>query len=64
MKVNVLISGAKGKVCTELELDDCCVLERIDIIWEKAIAAYREVATDSNESLFQYSIHEGEKVEE
>ena len=47
MTVKVEIHGAKGKVLTNIEINaENRVYEQIGLIWDKAIAAYSELAKD------------------
>ena len=47
MTVKVEIHGAKGKVLTNIDINaENCVFEQLGLIWDKAIAAYSELAKD------------------
>ena len=47
MTVKVEIHGVKGKVSTEIEIKaEVGILEQLGLIFDKAIAAYAEVAKD------------------
>lgn len=47
MTIKVDITGANGKVSTEIEIKaEVGILEQLGLIWDKAIAAYAEVAKD------------------
>ena len=47
MTIKVDITGAKGKVSTEIEIKaEVGILEQLGLIWDKAIAAYSELAKD------------------
>lgn len=52
MTIKVDITGTKGKVSTEIEIKaEVGILEQLGLIWDKAIAAYAEVAKD--EAVYQ-----------
>ena len=61
MTIKVDITGAKGKVSTEIEIKaEVGILEQLGLIWDKAIAAYAEVAKD--EAVYQEDPEDHEAI--